>query len=64
MCGKQLHARSDSAALCVCSSAGFRCSEHENPADFILDVLTACERSASNTEVVKLNAVGGVMLNH
>ena len=31
--------------------AGFRCGEHENPADFILDVLTTCEKSVQANEV-------------
>jgi hypothetical protein len=30
---------------------GFRCGEHENPADFILDVLTTCEKSIQSNEV-------------
>ena len=27
--------------------AGFPCGEHENPADFIIDVLTSCEKNDS-----------------
>ena len=28
--------------------AGFHCEEHDNPADFFLDVITACERMENN----------------
>ena len=27
-------------------TAGFKCGEYENPADFFLDVLTTCEEAA------------------
>ena len=28
--------------------AGFQCEEHDNPADFFLDVVTTCEKSGNN----------------
>ena len=28
-------------------TAGFQCEEHENPADFFLDVITHCENPAA-----------------
>lgn len=34
---------------------GFTCGEHENPADFILDVLTTCEKSASKAVAVAMD---------
>jgi ATP-binding cassette subfamily G (WHITE) protein 2 len=37
-------------------SLGFPCAEHENPADFILDVLTTCEKkSVSNDTIVAMD---------
>ena len=30
--------------LLLSSGAGFKCSEHENPADYFLDMLTYCEK--------------------
>ena len=27
---------------------GFHCEEHDNPADFFLDVVTSCERAGNN----------------
>ena len=45
-----------SLCLCVCVCAGFPCVEHENPADFILDVLTTCEKkSISNDTIVAMD---------
>lgn len=37
--------------MCV----GFTCGEHENPADFILDVLTTCEKSISEEVAVAMD---------
>ena len=30
--------------------AGFHCEEHDNPADFFLDVITSCERTENNED--------------
>jgi len=30
--------------LTTCFSTGFKCEEHENPADFFLDVTNLCEK--------------------
>ena len=30
---------------------GFHCEEHDNPADFFLDVITSCEKVGGNNEV-------------
>ena len=37
------------------SVTGFPCPEHENPADFILDTLTTCERGVANEVAVALD---------
>lgn len=31
--------------------AGYTCDQHDNPADFLLDVLTSCEKSDPREEV-------------
>ena len=30
--------------ICSLILLGFRCEEHDNPADFVLDVITSCEK--------------------
>ena len=34
----------------VYPTIGFQCEEHENPADFFLDIINLCERADKNRE--------------
>lgn len=38
---------------CLCT--GHSCGQHENPADFILDVLTLCEKGICNVDEIKVD---------
>ena len=36
--------KGDGFATRLCLIAGYHCEEHNNPADFILDIINKCER--------------------
>ena len=38
-----------------CSVTGHPCEEHENPADFLLDLIISCEKEAATLNFVEVN---------
>ncbi len=42
------------ACVCICVLSGFLCEEHDNPADFFLDVIIQCQNlTGTGHKVIK-----------
>ena len=59
--GSQVYHGPARQALAYFDNLGFPCEEHENPADFFLDVLTQCEQGA--TAAIEVGGEGGEELS-